>query len=108
MSVLSREFAVEVVLTYEEDGELPKGRQVQALVEGALIRGSVSEERIRHAIGPFSLELKRRTRRQWNPSSDDPVRSEETEIHVDHVEGTTLTSVVSGGAGIELGIHTGR
>ena len=33
-----------VVLAYEDDGQLPDGGHVERLVEGALVRGAVTEE----------------------------------------------------------------
>ena len=78
---------VVVVLAHEHDGELPRSCEVRRLVEGALVRSTVPEERRHDLIGPAHLRRGvLRSNRDRQIRRDDPVRAEHSNARVGDVE----------------------
>ena len=76
-----------VVLDEIDDGELPDGRHIDALMEAALVGCAVAEERNGHRTVVVDLGCQRRAGGQRNAAADDAVRAEQAALDLRDVHG---------------------
>ncbi len=88
-----RELGVAVVLTEEDDRQLPDGGEVHGFVERALGGRAVAEERHGDAAVGAELGRGRRADRDRHPRRDDPVGTEDPEPRVGDVHRAAATAV---------------
>src|SRR5699024_7457008 len=103
--VLAHRNAVVVVLAYEDDGQLPDGGHVERLVEGALVRGAVTEEADADLIRAAYLGGEARARGDAVSRADDAVGAEDALVPVRDVHGAALALAVACLPAEELSHH---
>ena len=113
--VLDRELALDwqalgvlVDLADVHDRQLPERREVRGLVEPALVRRAVAEERDRDLIGAELLGREGGARRDRDPATHDAVRAEIALRRVGDVHRSAATTAVSGLAPEELRVHPAK
>src|SRR5665811_2073823 len=89
--------AVEVVLAHEDDGEVPHGRHVDSLVEGAAVGCSVAEEADHDLVRALVLARECRTRADGDSAPDYAVGPQDTEIEVGDMHRAALALAVARG-----------
>ena len=105
-ALLRREaLGVLVVLADVDRRQLPDRREVQRLVERALVRRAVAEERDRDLIGAELLRGERRAGRDRDAAADDAVRAEVALRGVGDVHRAAAASAVAGLAAEQLREH---
>jgi hypothetical protein len=95
-----RELAVEVVLADEHRGQLEHPREVEALVEVALVARPVAEERHGHPAGALGREGGPGGRR--DAASHDAEAADQPVLEVDHVHRSRSSAADAGGAAEHL------
>ena len=96
---------VVVVLHHEHDRELPERRDVQRLVECALLRGAVAEEAEHDLALAADLGGPGRAGRVRDPLADDPRCPEEAAGGVDEVHRAAVAAAEPVLAAVDLGHH---
>lgn len=76
-----------VVLEEIDDGELPDGRHVDALMEATLVGRAVAEERNGHRTVVANFGRQRRAGGQRDAAADDAVRAEQAALDLRDVHG---------------------
>ena len=103
--VAARVHVVVVVLHHEHDRELPERRDVQRLVECALLRGAVAEEAEHDLALAADLGGPGRAGRVRDPLADDPGGPEEAALRVDQVHRAAVAAAEPVLAAVDLGHH---
>ena len=94
-----------VVLADEDDGQLPRRREVHPLVHGALAGGAVAEVRDRDLAGAAELRGQRGAAGVRDAGADDPVAAEDVEREVGDVHRAAEALAVAGALAEHLGHH---
>src|SRR5262245_18791548 len=93
-----RELGVAVILTNEDDRQLPEAGNVERLVKRSGLAGAVAEEDYRDLALFSFLPGKRRAQREWNGTADDTGGGDESGFLRDDVHGAAFAAAISGGA----------
>src|SRR4051794_1554928 len=97
--------AVLVVLADEYHRQLPYGSQIERLVEGALVAGSIAEE-CDADLGSFSqLDAEPGTHRDWEAAADDAVGAQVAGLDVSDVHRAAATPAIAGLLSEKIGKH---
>ena len=94
-----------VVLADEDDGQLPRRREVHPLVHRALAGGAVAEVRDRDLAGAVELRGQRGAAGVRDARADDPVAAEDVEREVGDVHRAAEALAVAGALAEHLGHH---
>src|SRR5271170_2595116 len=100
-----REFAVTVVLAYEDHRQFPHRGEVERFVEGAFIGCAVAEEARSHVVLAGNHRGERRAGRNRQAAADDAVGAENAERVVDDMHRAALAFAVAGAFAVELRHH---
>src|SRR5262245_7778997 len=107
--VLERHFRRElIVLAYEQHGQFPDARQVEAFVKRAVIHRAIAEERDRDVIRFHQLETVARARRLKNARPDDAAGSHQTDLWREQMHGAASTAGATRLATVKLGEKLAR
>src|SRR6185312_8918505 len=87
--------AVEVVLTYEDHGQIPDGRHIDAFVKRAFSNGTVTEEAGDHLVLVAHLERERHSRSERDSAGHDGDARNHALGHVAHVHRAATTLAAS-------------
>src|SRR5581483_1774004 len=90
---------------HEHDRELPEGRDVQRLVEGALLGGAVAEEAEYHLPLPADLSGVGRAGRVRDALADDARGAEEATARVGEVHRAAVALAETARTAVDLGHH---
>ena len=91
-----------VVLDEIDDGELPDGRHIDALMEAALVGCAVAEERNGHRAVVANFGRQRRASGQRNAAADDAVRAEQAALDLRDVHGAAAAVAEAALLAVEL------
>ncbi len=94
---------VEVVLTHEDHGELPHGGEVERLVEGTDVRGTVAEERDGDLAGATEHRRPGRADGHGQVGAHDGVRAEHEAVGLGEVHRAALGLAQPGGLAHQFG-----
>ena len=94
-----------VVLAHEDDRQAPDRREVQGLVDEALIDGAVAEEGDRDLPAAPDLRTERRAACDRQAGPDDAVAAEDSELDVGDVHRAAEPAAVAARPAHELGHH---
>ena len=97
-----------VVLTHDDQGQLPEGREVDELPDPPGIRAAITKEAHRNARSALDLEAQRDPERDAQTTTDDPVRAVEVASEVGEVHMATPATQAARLLAVELGHHLAR
>ena len=93
MVVDGRRLGIQVVLADEDDGHPEQARELERLVERALVDRAIAEERNGDSILAAVLRRECRSGGDRQPGGNDPHPADHPEVLVGHVHRTALAAV---------------